>query len=585
MEKENIKTDTYLRYMVAFGLIGAAAGMRVWPLEALELRIPWVTFYPAVIASALFGGLYTGLISTGLTVLVIMFWTPTGEPFIVDPRDWLGAAVFFANGTLISLMGGTMRRAKVRATKAKEQAEKANLSKSVFLANMSHELRTPLNAIIGFSQLQLNQRNIEEELKRELEIIYNSGKYLLALINDILDIARVDIGKITLMPAPANLKLLINSIESLIQEKVKLKNLHFICKTDSSLDCIIEVDETRFMQILFNLLGNATKFTNSGSITLAISIIEKKDDSTTTFRFEVIDTGIGIKECETKKIFQPFVQVCEPGMSQEGTGLGLAICKKLVELMDSELKIESEFGKGSRFWFDVTFPVCKEITIETIPRSTITGYKGKRLKTLVADDNPVNLALLKKMLGMLGFEVLTATDGNEEVEIAKLHTPDIIFTDIRMPVMDGNTAVKQIKKIPELSKIPIIAVSASVQDEQKQDSIDAGCDGFLSKPVEYQKVVDVLKNYLELEWIYEEDTVDKSALNEPSLSMINFPPSAEVKNVIEAAARGSFTDLKMCISHINDMDKKYKGFTKKIETLSKGYQFDKIIEFLENTQQ
>ena len=585
MKTENIKPDIFLRYLVAVGLIVAAAGMRLWPLEALEVRIPWVTFYPAVIASALFGGLYTGLLSTGLTVLAIMFWTPTGEPFIDDPGDWLGAAVFFANGTLISLMGGTMRRARVRATKAKEQAEKANLSKSVFLANMSHELRTPLNAIIGFSQLQLNQRGLEEELKRELQIIYNSGKYLLALINDILDIARVDIGKIKLMPAPANLKSLINSVESLIQEKVKLKNLHFVSKTDPGLDCVIEVDETRLMQILVNLLGNAIKFTNSGSITLAISIIERKDDSTTTFRFEVIDTGIGIKEYETIKIFQPFVQVCEPGMSLEGTGLGLAICKKLIELMDSELNIESEFGKGSRFWFDVSFPVCKETSIETIPQATITGYKGKRLKTLVADDNPVNLALLKKMLGMLGFKVLTATDGIKEVEIAKLHTPDIIFTDIRMPLMDGHTAVKKLRKIPELREIPIIAVSASVQDEQRQESIDAGCDGFIGKPVEYQKVVDVLKNYLELEWIYEENKVDESALNEPSLSMINFPPSAEVKNVIEAATRGSITELKMCISKINDMDKKYKGFTKKIETLSKSYQFDKIIDFLENTQQ
>ncbi len=252
--------------------------------------------------------------------------------------------------------------------------------------------------------------------------------------------------------------------------------------------------------------------------------------------------------------------------------------------MAGELKVESEFGRGSRFWFDVAFPVYEGIKVETVHRTNVVGYKGKRLKALVADDNPANLELLKAMLVLLGFEVLIATDGLEEVEIAKLNKPDTIFTDIRMPGMDGNTAVKKIREMPELRKIPIIAVSASVMDENRQHSIEAGCSGFLAKPVELPTLVEVLKNNLELEWIYEEDKVEEAVLDEQAISRYHLSPSEKVDMIIDAVTNGSVTELTMLISKINEMDDRYKTFTTKIETLIKEYRFDEVIEFLANRE-
>ncbi len=315
---------------------------------------------------------------------------------------------------------------------------------------MSHELRTPLNSIIGFSKLLIDYSQINEYEKQKLNLIYKGGEHLLTLINDILDISKIEIGKIDILPVQFNFASFIRTIESIINEQAKTKSLIFSCKIPPDVPDIVEADATRLRQVLLNLLSNAVKYTRTGEIILDVSVIEIVDAKTDTIRFEVIDTGIGIENNKIGRIFKPFDQVLELGKTSEGTGLGLSISQNLVRLMGGELKVKSEFGKGSRFWFDLVLPVFKDMRSKNEVKAKVVGYKGRRLKSLVADDNPHNLILMADMLNGIGFDVITAIDGEQEVDRAGKYLPDVILTDLRMPVMDGNSAVMKIRDIPDL---------------------------------------------------------------------------------------------------------------------------------------
>jgi signal transduction histidine kinase len=389
MDFTQLRKIKSLRYLVAVILVAIAIGLRIWPLGALEIRIPWVTFYPAVMAASLYGGFATGLLATILSLLAVLLWSPIDAPFIDDPGDFLGMAVFFVNGSLISFMSGAMHRAQNLATKAKDQAEDANKAKSVFLANMSHELRTPLNAILGFSRLMKNATNFTPDQKQNLNIITHSGEHLLNLINNVLDISKIEAGHMELENACLDLHQFLHEIESLMSVGIEKKGLGFNLEFSSELPHFINVDAGKLRQILINLTGNAVKFTEKGQVSLRVKAIGSKQ-----LRFEVEDTGRGIVMGDRERIFVPFKQSLGQKSNAMGTGLGLAICKEYVELMNGHIGVESEYGKSALFYFEIplTLPVESEDPSNILQSSRVIGLEPgqSQYRLLITEDKMEN---------------------------------------------------------------------------------------------------------------------------------------------------------------------------------------------------
>ncbi|MEM1169770.1 MAG: ATP-binding protein [Cyanobacteria bacterium P01_H01_bin.35] len=470
--------------------------------------------------------------------------------------------------------------------KSKQVAETANQAKSEFLSNMSHELRTPLNGILGYAQILQRDRNFTPTQKNALNIIHNSGNHLLTLINDILDLSRIEARKMELYLSEINFIFFLESIVGIIKMRALEKDILFKYELDSHLPIGIKADEKRLRQILLNLLGNAVKFTDNGQVNFHISQIETQTNQA-NIQFEIIDTGVGMTAQDLEKIFQPFEQVGDTKHRQQGTGLGLAITKQLIELMGSKLQVKSELGKGSTFWFEATLPTVNtpiETTTETIGH--IIGYQGKKQKILVVDDKQDNLLVLQNMLEPLGFEIILGVDGQEEIDLAQKYQPDLILTDLVMPVKTGFEAIQAIRSLPEVKNTPIIAVSASVLDMNKKQSQVAGCDDFLSKPVDENKLFLLLEKYLQLDWIYEEETAaEKLDTNSISLSekleSIIPPPPEEMEILYEFVMLGSMRKIQERAAYIEELDDKYIPFAQHLKNLAQEFRDQEITAFVE----
>ncbi|MEH2272973.1 MAG: ATP-binding protein [Nostoc sp.] len=472
---------------------------------------------------------------------------------------------------------------------AKEKADTANLAKSEFLANMSHELRTPLNGILGYAQILQNGEPLTERAKKGVDIIYQCGNHLLNLINDVLDLAKIEARKLELYASDAYLPALLEGIAEMMRVRAGQKGIPFIYQPDANLPVGITVDEKRLRQVLINLLGNAIKFTDEGGVTFRVKT-HKLETATYQIRFEVEDTGVGISPIGLTKIFQPFEQVGDLKKQAEGTGLGLAISQQIVSLMGSTLNVDSQVGQGSTFWFEVELPEAQEwaASLRTTKQGKIIGFEGSKRQVLVVDDRWENRSVLVSLLEPLGFAVIAVSNGREGLDKAQEIHPDLIITDLMMPEMDGYEMLRQLRQIPELQNVPAIASSASVFESNQNESITAGADAFLPKPVEAPALLKLLEKYLGLKWIYNQNSIVVEAItgNSEAMSLSTpdeiIPPTAQVLSQLHTLAlQGRLMAIEQQLKTLEKVDEQYQPFVKAVRKYADNFQIEKIRTFLE----
>ncbi|GEM_PF-2505641 len=393
---------------------------------------------------------------------------------------------------------------------AVSKAETANQAKSIFLANMSHELRTPLNGILGYTQILGRDRTLSRLQQEKIAVIQKSGEYLLTLINDILDLSKIEANKVELCPNYFDFQGFIQGITSLFEMRAQQKGIQFLYTLPADILAVgIYADEKRLRQILINLLGNAIKFTDEGTVSLKIETNVLSSRNEQIFHFKIEDTGPGIADENLEKIFLPFQQVGVQSHQIEGTGLGLTITRKLIKMMEGNIIVTSVLGKGS--CFEVVLPILVENQARIkgeegngLRSSQIVGFEGQAPCILVIEDKQENRAMLVELLLSLGFVVKEATDGQVGLELVQQVLPDLIIVDLVMPVLDGLSFTRQVRQMNLSKKLPIIAISANVFEHHQRESQEAGCDDFIAKPIQVEELLKKVQYYLDLKWVYDE---------------------------------------------------------------------------------
>jgi signal transduction histidine kinase/CheY-like chemotaxis protein len=365
---------------------------------------------------------------------------------------------------------------------AKQAAEAASTAKSTFLANMSHEIRTPMNGVIGMAELLLQDQDLSQEQRRNVDTIHESARVMVRLLDDILDFTKVDAGMCQLQPEPYSPATLVLETCGLFRGKARSKGIELRSSTGPRVPALTVGDPLRVRQVLANVIGNAVKFTLTGSVHVKL---EASADGRQLL-FAVEDTGIGLTPDQLLRVFQPFRQGDDKTTRRfGGTGLGLAICRSFVELMGGRIGCESQAGQGSRFWFELPFhaPEAGARTAAPVTHAAQVAPLPMRLRVLLAEDNEINQRVAVRMLEKLGCEVTVVADGLAAVESFRNGPPDVILMDYQMPGMDGVQATRAIRALAEGSAIPIIATTANVRDEDKSACLDSGMDDFLPKPL------------------------------------------------------------------------------------------------------
>jgi signal transduction histidine kinase/DNA-binding NarL/FixJ family response regulator len=483
--------------------------------------------------------------------------------------------------------------------RAEEETAAANRAKSEFLANMSHELRTPLNGILGYAQILQKEKTSTDLQKSGIDTIYRCGEHLLMLIDDILDLSKIEARKMELHPSNFHLPEFLTGIVDICRIRAEQKGIAFIYEKSSSLPELIHADEKRLRQVLINLLSNAIKFTDRGSVALKISVIGREEKPMTNdkgqmtnykIRFQVEDTGIGMTAEQLEEIFLPFKQVGDRDRQKEGTGLGLAISRQLVEMMGSAIEVQSTLGEGSIFWFDLDLPEARQLTDIAKPKQgRIVGFKGSGRKILVVDDKAVNRAILINLLQPLGFEAIEAINGRDCLQKAHEFQPDAILMDLVMPEIDGFEAARRIRMSSDLQQTIIIATSASAFDWDREQSQEVGCHDFLVKPIREAELLERLRLHLNLEWIYEDASSERQAVENTrpiAIAAPKFiaPPAEEIAILLDLARMGDLKGIIDRADRLETLDPQWIPLANHLRQLAKEFKERQILKFIEQFQ-
>ncbi len=473
-------------------------------------------------------------------------------------------------------------------TAAKETAEAANRAKTTFLANMSHELRTPLNAILGFTQMMQQDNSLSTTVQEEIGIVNSCGRHLLALINDVLEIVKIEAGRIVATPTNFDLHWFLQSISEIFASSSTAHELKFVLKKAPDLVRHIQADEGKLRQVLINLLGNAHKFTRTGQIELRV--MHGNLNERTLVRFEIEDTGIGIASEDLETIFDPFVQSRPDKSNGEiitGTGLGLTISRQYILLMGGEISVESTPGKGTVFVFSIPVKQVRaaDVAIRQSRRQVIALAPNQPVfRILIVEDQDENRFLLRKLLTNMGFKVREAANGLEGVEIFSSWEPDLVWMDMRMPVMDGYEATKQIKTTEKGAQTPVIALSAHAFEEERNEILAAGCDDFVGKPFHMNDIFDVMARHLGVQYIYEENQQPSTPPSEALLAnrgtdVLPKLPEALVMAAKEALVAIDTDKIRQVIEDISKLD---DALGQTLSRLADDFQFQRILSMIDS---
>jgi len=464
---------------------------------------------------------------------------------------------------------------------ARAEAEAANRSKDQFLANMSHELRTPLHAILGYADLVRGGAMPEPSRQEALATIASSGRHLLSLINDLLDLSRIRSGHLELSPAPVQLAALFEEIAAMVRVEAHRKGLDFFLDAPIGLPETVEADGKRLRQILLNLLGNAIKFTDSGGVTLGVQCVAAESGKV-ELRVSVQDTGVGISPKDTNRIFAPFEQAEEGQKQESGVGLGLAITRELARLMGGEVEVDSQPGRGSQFRFTVKLPVVQTMQNAVSPDHQVIGYAGARRSILVVDDQEENRRLLQQLLEPLGFKVMLAGGGEEAVAIARASRPDLIVMDLRMPGMDGVDAGRAIRTTPGLQNTFIVAASASSADLERAVADPATFITCLRKPFQTRDLLDAIQRPLALTW----HLAGKAPASPDPGAQTHVgsaaPPRAILAELLDLTRMGKLVRVEQIALDLEQRDARYGPFARHLYSLARGFEEERLVSILEN---
>ncbi|MDM8530452.1 two-component regulator propeller domain-containing protein [Anaerolineales bacterium HSG25] len=484
--------------------------------------------------------------------------------------------------------GEELARSNEQLTIAQQKAEVANQAKSVFLANMSHELRSPLNAVLGFSQIMVRSQTLSHENQENVGIILRSGEHLLSLINQVLDLSKIEAGQTTLNQHDFDLHRLIEDVEDMFSLKAADKNLQLVFDVLPTVPQYIRTDEVKFRQVLINLLNNALKFTEEGGVSVRAKCEKLQDNSKTAkIIVEVEDTGAGIAPDEMEALFKAFVQTETGKQSKEGTGLGLPISRKFVQLMGGDITVSSEIGHGTIFRFEVVVELIDALSTTKKLRNNIIALQPGQptYRILIVDDRVTNRKLLVKLLVPLGFQVQEANNGQEAIDLWQTWKPDLIWMDMRMPVLDGYEATKQIKATDIGQATTVIALTASVFEEERAVVLAAGCDDFLRKPFKDRDIFALMEKYLGVQYIYEQPEPSKMISTDSQTNLqnlqtaLNTLPPELLEKLHHAASHNNLSVMNSLIEQISHID---NPLSDSLAALADDFDYDKIAELAQH---